>query len=189
MFRLLASHNKRVFIPYASIHPHTSSIVPASNADTCVCFLRSDSIRTSAPQSRLFLVVPGEASPPITEIVIPNSVTSIGQYAFAGLNNRKFNTLVLPNTIISIGAHAFDGASYLQTIHFGSVLEEIGDYAFNGCTRVKEMTCLAEITPNVGVDGLASISDLATLNVPNDYLFDYRLQQWLPTACSSLSPV
>ena len=111
----------------------------------------------------------------ITALALPSTVTAIGDYAFAGLNNRKFNTLVLPNTIISIGAHAFDGASYLQTIHFGPVLEEIGDYAFNGCTRVKEMTCLAEITPNVGVDGLASISDLAELYVPDDYLFDYQL--------------
>ena len=111
----------------------------------------------------------------ITTLALPSTVTAIGNYAFAGLSNRKFNTLVLPNTIISIGAHAFDGASYLQTIHFGSVLEEIGDYAFNGCTRVREMTCLAEITPNVGTDGLTSISDLVELYVPNDYLFDYQL--------------
>ena len=111
----------------------------------------------------------------VTTLALPNSVTEIGDYALAGLTNRKFNTLVLPNTIISIGAHAFNGASYLQTIHFGSVLEEIGEYAFNGCVRVKQMTCLAEITPNVGTDGLTSISDLAELYVPYDYLFDYQI--------------
>ena len=111
----------------------------------------------------------------VTALALPSTVTTIGDYAFAGLSNRKFNTLVLPNTIISIGAHAFDGASYLQTIHFGSTLEEIGDYAFNGCTRVKQMTCLAEITPNVGTDGLTSINSLAELYVPNEYLFDYQI--------------
>ena len=111
----------------------------------------------------------------ITSVALPNSLTTIGDSAFAGFNNRKFNTLVLPNTIISIGAHAFDGASYLKTIHFGSVLEEIGDYAFNGCVRVQEMTCLAEITPNVGTDGIASINSLAKLYVPNDYLFGYQI--------------
>ncbi len=111
----------------------------------------------------------------ITSLALPSTVTEIGDYAFAGMNNRKFNTLVLPNTIIRIGAHAFDGASYLQTIHFGSTLEEIGDYAFNGCTRVKQMTCLAEITPNVGTDGLTSISDLAELYVPIDYMTEYQI--------------
>ena len=116
-----------------------------------------------------------DMSSTITSLALPSTVTEIGDYAFAGMNNRKFNTLVLPNTIIRIGAHAFDGASYLQTIHFGSTLEEIGDYAFNGCTRVKQMTCLAEITPNVGTDGLTSINSLAELYVPNEYLFDYQI--------------
>ena len=116
-----------------------------------------------------------DMSSTITSLALPSTVTEIGDYAFAGMNNRKFNTLVLPNTIIRIGAHAFDGASYLQTIHFGSTLEEIGDYAFNGCTRVKQMTCLAEITPNVGTNGLTSISDLAELYVPIDYMTEYQI--------------
>ena len=113
--------------------------------------------------------------PTITSLSLPSTVTTIGDSAFAGLNSRKFNTLVLPNTIISIGAHAFEGASYLQTIHFGSVLEEIGELAFNGCTRVKQMTCLAEITPNVGTNGLTSISSLAELYIPNEYLLEYQI--------------
>ena len=37
------------------------------------------------------------------------------------------------------------------------------------------MTCLAEITPNVGQDGLTSISSLAELHVPADYLTEYQL--------------
>ena len=111
----------------------------------------------------------------ITSLALPSTLSSIGNYAFAGLSNRKFNTLVLPNEIVSIGAHAFDGAAYLQTIHFGSTLESIGTLAFNGCTRVKQMTCLAEITPNVGKDGLTSISSLAELHIPNEYLFDYQI--------------
>ena len=106
---------------------------------------------------------------------MPTTLTTIGDSAFAGLNNRKFNTLILPNTIVNIGEYAFDGASYLQTIHFGSVLEEIGAGAFNGCTRVRKMTCMAEVTPNVGQDGLTSINSLAELYVPDEYLFDYKL--------------
>ena len=111
----------------------------------------------------------------VTSLALPTTLTNIGNYAFAGFNNRKFNSLVLPNGILSIGAHAFDGASYVQTIYFGSLLEEIGASAFNGCTRVRQMTCLAEITPNVGTDGLSSISSLAELYVPNDYLIDYQI--------------
>lgn len=111
----------------------------------------------------------------VGSLELPGTVTAIGDYAFAGFGNRTFNKLALPNTIVRIGAHAFEGASYLTDIYFGAVLEQIGDSAFFGCKRVKEMTCLAEITPEAGTDALTSISSLATLYVPNEHLLDYQI--------------
>ena len=111
----------------------------------------------------------------LTNVTIPNTVISIGDYAFYGLNSRKFNSVILSNKLTSLGAHAFEGASYLKNIHFGYALEEIGEYAFKGCTRVTKMTCLAEITPNVSTDALADISSSAELYVPSDFLLEYQV--------------
>lgn len=97
-------------------------------------------------------------------------------YTFGVEAPSEARRLNIEEGITAIGAHAFEGASHLLYLYFGSTLEAIGDSAFLGCRRVKEMTCLAgELTPDVGTDALTSISSLATLNVPNEYLLDYRI--------------
>ena len=101
----------------------------------------------------------------IQSVDFSTGVTYIGDYAFAGVNNRKFTELVLPQGLLSIGNHTFEGDAHIETIDFGANLESIGDSAFNGCTRVVSMTCLAPSTPDVGKDGLTSISSNAELFV------------------------
>ena len=97
-------------------------------------------------------------------------------YTFGVEAPSEARRLNIEEGMATIGAHAFEGASHLLYLYFGSTLEAIGDSAFLGCRRVKEMTCLAgELTPDVGTDALTSISSLATLNVPNEYLLDYRI--------------
>ena len=111
----------------------------------------------------------------ISSIVIPSSVKTIGNYAFQNINNRKISNLVLPSEIISIGDYAFAGNTYIEQIDFGKSLESIGAYAFQNCSRVITMTCLAEVTPDVGTNALASISDYAELYVLNSALRKYQV--------------
>lgn len=40
----------------------------------------------------------------LTSVVIPNSVTSIGEYAFA---SSGLTSITIPNSVISIGSAAF----------------------------------------------------------------------------------
>lgn len=111
----------------------------------------------------------------INAIIIPNTVSSIGKYAFADINNRDLTNLVLPSEIVSIGNYAFAGNTYLEQIDFGSKLEYIGTYAFNNCARVTAMTCLAEVTPDVGTGGISSISSNAELYVLSSALQKYKV--------------
>ncbi len=110
----------------------------------------------------------------LTTLSIGNSVETIGASAFAGLTNRKINQIVLPNTLTTIGKNAFSGDSYIESIYFGSSLEEIGQQAFNGCTRVSTMTCLADVTPNVGEKALESINSNAILYVLKSCMQKYK---------------
>lgn len=70
---------------------------------------------------------------PGEELIIPEGVTRIGDYAFGDLHNVK--TLVVADSVTYVGAHAFDSdfnhARALTKIHIGDNIEYIGVYAFH----------------------------------------------------------
>ena len=68
----------------------------------------------------------------IKDLVIPNSVTSIGKYAFQyciGLTS-----VTISNNVTSIGQYAFEHCSGLTSVTIGNSLESIGEYAFGFCS-------------------------------------------------------
>ena len=65
----------------------------------------------------------------ITSVVIPNSVTSIGAYAFYVCN--KLTSISIPNSVVSIGDFAFSNTN-IANVTIGSGVEFIGRYAFGG---------------------------------------------------------
>ena len=80
--------------------------------------------------------------------VIPNSVTSIGYYAFYGCSG--LTELTLPNSVTSIGYYAFYGCSGLTELTLPDSVASIGDGAFICCSDLSKITSLAEIPPMCG---------------------------------------
>lgn len=70
------------------------------------------------------------------QLVIPNSVTSIGASAF--YNNDYFTgDLVIPNSVSVIGNSAFENCEgFNGTLTLSNSLTDIGSYAFNGCRYI-----------------------------------------------------
>ena len=64
---------------------------------------------------------------PIETVVIPDSVITIGRYAFRG--NASLYSVTLGNAVQTIGDHAFDTCSELKNIDLPSSLTAIGSYA------------------------------------------------------------
>ncbi|MGM9971236.1 MAG: leucine-rich repeat domain-containing protein [Anaeroplasmataceae bacterium] len=73
----------------------------------------------------------------VTEIEIPNTITSIGDYQFCGFNN--VTSIAIPNSVTSIGGYAFSGCSKLESIIIPAGVTSIGSYAFNGCSNLKRV--------------------------------------------------
>ena len=74
--------------------------------------------------------------------IIPNSVTSIGKYAFRGCG---FTSLTIPNSVTSIGDYAFSGCS-LTSITIPNSVTSIGQYAFGGCTSLTSLIIPNSVT-------------------------------------------
>ena len=71
----------------------------------------------------------------VTKLVIPDSVTSIGEYAFAGCSS--LTSITIGNSVTSIGNYAFSGCSSLTSITIGNGVTSIGDWAFYNCYNIQ----------------------------------------------------
>ena len=74
----------------------------------------------------------------ITDLVIPNSVTSIGGSAFKNCIN--LTSIIIPNSVTSIGSSAFSGCNGLTSITIPNSVTSIGGYAFYGCTNLSSIS-------------------------------------------------
>lgn len=70
--------------------------------------------------------------------IIPNTVTSIGNYAFS--NCRNLSSITIPNSVESIGDYAFYYCTGLSSITLPYSITYIGDYAFCECSALTEIT-------------------------------------------------
>ncbi|MCI8298984.1 MAG: leucine-rich repeat domain-containing protein [Lachnospiraceae bacterium] len=66
-----------------------------------------------------------------SEVVVPEGVTSIGEYAFA--DNINLLSVSIPQSVVSIGESAFAGCSKLTGIYIPAHVADIGEHAFIDC--------------------------------------------------------
>ena len=86
----------------------------------------------------------------IASVVIPNSVTSIGDYAFYKCTG--LTSIEIGNSVTSIGDYAFDGCTGLTSIEIPNSVTSIGEYALSGCTG---------LTSVVICDGVKTVGESA----------------------------
>jgi hypothetical protein len=93
------------------------------------------------------LIVNGEE---ITDLVIPDDVTSIGNCTF--YNCVNLTSITIGEHVASIGASAFRGCSNVTSIVIGEDVTYIGGWAFNGCSKVTSVTSYPRKVPSTGRD-------------------------------------
>lgn len=75
------------------------------------------------------------------DVVIPNNVVSI-EGAF---ENLKIRSVVIPDSVTEIGDEAFRGCTSLTSITIPGSVTAIGDWAFYGCTSLASVTILGSL--------------------------------------------
>ncbi|MBQ7503013.1 leucine-rich repeat domain-containing protein [bacterium] len=98
-----------------------------------------------------------------SEAIIPEGITSIGDFAF--LNCRSLTSVVVPSGVVSIGDNAFAGCSKLKEIVLPYGVDYIGRDAFNGCIRLTRAV-LPDTVKTIGRDAFRNCIDLSFVSDP-----------------------
>lgn len=86
----------------------------------------------------------GEGRCYVPNLIIPDGVTSIGRFAFAGCTSLTSATM--PNSVTSIAESAFDGCVSLKDIIIPNSVTSIGERAFRNCKAIKTLYLPSSIT-------------------------------------------
>ena len=121
--------------------------------------------------------------PLLTSMTIPSSVTSIGNYAFYDCTG--LTSVTIPSSVTSIGGYAFQSCSGLTSITISEGVTTIGELAFYNCSNLTSVTIPNSIT-DIGYGVFDGCKGLTSVTIPSSvksiglYAFAY---------CSSLSTV
>ena len=86
---------------------------------------------------------------PVNNLLIPDNVEIIKQFAFWGYMGLTSVTISNGVTSISIGSAAFGSCWNLTSVTIGSDVTHIGQGAFAYCSDIMEVTCFANVPPEV----------------------------------------
>ena len=98
------------------------------------------------------------------DVTIPNSVTSIGPYAFESCTG--LTSVTIPDSVTSIGSRAFSGCSGLTSVTIPDSVTSIGWSAFDGCNGLTSVTIPDSVT-NIGGRAFADCSGLTSVTIPD----------------------
>lgn len=105
----------------------------------------------------------------ITEVVVPASVTEIGENAFK--NNDQIEE-VKAEGVKNIGSQAFENCSSLEKVKFGKEVSSMGEKVFNNCGIVDVMAVKSATPPAITArtfEGLGRMSANAPAKVKAKY--------------------
>lgn len=133
----------------------------------------------------------------LTEINLPDTVATVGDYAFS--NCRSLNSFITGSSLQSIGENTLANCTSLKDLEFLDQLTSIGEGAFYGCTGFTELD-LPETLSEIGTEAFGNCTSLKKVILPvtvmdgSSYYYSYYTggscaAQGIFNGCSNLEEV
>ena len=90
------------------------------------------------------IVLVDECGEEIKDFIIPDDITTIGDYAF--YNCSGLTSVTIPNNVTYVGDYAFNYCSGLTSVNIPNSVTTIGAGAFSGCSGLTSVTIPATVT-------------------------------------------
>ena len=106
----------------------------------------------------------------LTNVMIPDNVISIERYAFSGCTGLK--NVYLGNGVTKIGERAFGNCTLLDHINIPNSVTDIEDYTFTSCVNLKNITLFNSVI-SIGDYAFANCNSLTNVNyygTENDWI-------------------
>ena len=97
-------------------------------------------------------------------VAIPNTVTTIGNYAFSWCSG--ITSITIPNSVTTIGNSDFSGCTGLTSIIITNSVTTIGNSAFSGCTGLTSIIIPNSVT-TIGNSAFSGCTGLTSITIPN----------------------
>lgn len=104
----------------------------------------------------------------LASLEIPNSVTSIGDYAFAYCS--KLADVNIPNSLISIGSCSFDYCPWITNIELPNTLTSIGFAAFRECLGLMKIVIPSSVV-SIGAEAFAECKYITDFTIKSNASF------------------
>ncbi len=140
----------------------------------------------------------------LTDIMIPETVETIGDYAFAGCTSLGAyipsttskapaktpsrsgeTTIVIPEGVTSIGDFAFKDCESLTSIIIPDSVTSIGDGAFEGCTNLSDINIPDTVT-DLGENIFNGCTSITSVTIPDGIT---SIDDYAFAGCSNLTEV
>ena len=92
-----------------------------------------------------------------TSVVIPDSLTTLGDYAF--YNCDSLTSVEIGDYVTSIGDYAFDDCDSLTSVEIGDSVTSIGSYAFSHCDSLTSVIIGNSVT-SIGMSAFYNYTSL-----------------------------
>ena len=119
----------------------------------------------------------------LTSITIPGNVINIGDQAFQSCGG--LTSVTISNGVTNIGDHAFSSCSGLTSVTIPNSVTNIGVYAFSGCLGLTSVTISNGVT-NIGDGAFSGCRGLTSIIIPNSVI---NIGDWMFSNCSGLTTV
>lgn len=119
----------------------------------------------------------------LTNVVIPASITSIGDSAF--YNCSMLKNIIIPNSVIIIGDSLFYGCSRLTNVIIGNMVSNLGDQVFDGCNNITSIEIPDSVT-NIGSYAFFNCSSLESIVIPKNVT---SIGNYVFSLCTNLTSI